>query len=344
MPHNRKTVIIYRLGSIGDTVVSLPCFHQIARSFPDARRIVLTNRPISSKAAPLASVLEHSGLIDGTIEYLARERGLRALAHIAAKIRGTGAETLIYLTEPRGRSLVLRDIVFFRLCGIRTIIGAPLSAELYYLRRDPTTGFVERECERLSRCMGALGFVDVGDPCAWDLRLTPAECEFSAKALDPLNGRGFLAVNIGGKVAQKDWGDDNWIQLLHLLRPQFAGYGVVFVGAAEERIRSGGIGGHWPGPVLNLCGELTPRQSAAAMKQARIFLGHDSGPMHLAASTGTTCVALFGDYNRPKKWHPLGDQHRILHDVSGIKAILPAQVASAVCDVVLGRKAREQPL
>ena len=53
-----KTVLIFRLGSLGDTVVALPCFHKIAKSFPEARRIVLTNVPVASNAAPLLQVLD----------------------------------------------------------------------------------------------------------------------------------------------------------------------------------------------------------------------------------------------------------------------------------------------
>jgi heptosyltransferase-3 len=334
MGDKQETIIIYRLGSIGDTVVSLPCFHLIARSFPYARRIVLTNRPISAKAAPLASVLEHGGLIDGTIEYHPRERAPAALMRVSAEIRATGAKTLVYLTEPRGRLLVLRDLAFFRLCGIRKIIGAPTSADLYHRRVDPATGLVEREAQRLSRCMRELGFVDVADPKAWDLRLTSAEREAAASALTPLHGRPFAAVNIGGKVAQKDWGDDNWMSLLQLLSSKVPDLSLAFFGSGDERDRSALLAEYWSSATVNLCGDLTPRESAAAMQSARLFLGHDSGPMHLAASVGTPCVALFGDYNRPKKWHPLGDQHRIIHNMSGIRAIRPKDVLDSVCKVL----------
>ena len=64
-----KSVVIYRLGSLGDTIVALPCFHQIARSYPDARRILLTNVPVSTKAAPVEAVLRGTGIIDGVIAY-----------------------------------------------------------------------------------------------------------------------------------------------------------------------------------------------------------------------------------------------------------------------------------
>ncbi len=47
-----KRVLIYRLGSIGDTVVALPCFKLIARVFPEAERCVLANFPEGAKEKP----------------------------------------------------------------------------------------------------------------------------------------------------------------------------------------------------------------------------------------------------------------------------------------------------
>src|SRR5690348_7973995 len=63
------TILIFRIGSLGDTVVALPCFHRIARSFPDCRRIVVTDSPISEKAAPVISVLGDTGLVHGAIYF-----------------------------------------------------------------------------------------------------------------------------------------------------------------------------------------------------------------------------------------------------------------------------------
>ncbi len=77
--------------------------------------------------------------------------------------------------------------------------------------------------------------------------------------------------------------------------------------AAEGWRENGG------GPVVNLCGKLTPRESAAAFARARVFVGHDSGPMHLAAAVQTPCVAIFAARNKPRVWFPNGSQHRVVY-------------------------------
>lgn len=53
----------------------------------------------------------------------------------------------------------------------------------------------------------------------------------------------------------------------------------------------------------SLAGQLTLRQLAAVIDHARLFIGVDSVPMHMAAALGTPLVALFG----PSKltfWRP----------------------------------------
>ena len=57
MLRETKRVLIYRLGSLGDTIVALPCLHLLARVFPNARRLILTNEPISNKAAGISTII-----------------------------------------------------------------------------------------------------------------------------------------------------------------------------------------------------------------------------------------------------------------------------------------------
>ena len=64
-----RKVLIYRLGSLGDTVVALPSLHIVACAFPDAERRVLTNFPMSGKEAPFEAVIGGTGLVHGYFRY-----------------------------------------------------------------------------------------------------------------------------------------------------------------------------------------------------------------------------------------------------------------------------------
>ena len=325
-----QRVVIYRLGSLGDTVVALPCLHRIAEVFPQAERILLTNIPVNAKAAPLEAILGGSGLVHRYLSYPVGTRSPGELLALRTRLRALRADTLVYLTPSRGLAGAYRDLVYFRLCGFRRIVGAPLTRDLQQHRRGPD-GLLERECERLARCLAPLGTVALPDPAAWDLRLTDAERLAAADALAPAGDGPRIAINMGGKVAQNDWGESNWRALVTRLEQVCGDHALVFVGASDDAARAARVGALWRrGPVVNLCGRVSPRVSAAAMSGSALFIGHDSGPLHLAACVGVRCVGLFGNYHEPRKWHPYGDRHVILHDMRGVLAIETDRVVAAV--------------
>src|ERR1700692_4764763 len=86
-----ETIIIFRIGSIGDTVVALPCFHRIARSFPNARRILVTDVAASQKATSVESIVGRSGLVDGVIYFPSPPRKVRDFLDLRNRIRETKA-------------------------------------------------------------------------------------------------------------------------------------------------------------------------------------------------------------------------------------------------------------
>ncbi|MGC1784375.1 MAG: glycosyltransferase family 9 protein [Acidobacteriaceae bacterium] len=308
-----ERVLIYRLGSLGDTVVALPCFHQIARAYPDAERCLLTNVPVHSKAPAAYAVLEGSGLVHGFLRYPIATRNLWELVDLQRQIRAFHPQVLVYLTPRRAAGEVFRDAAFFRLCGISRMIGLPLARESRIHRLDPVTGTYEPEAARLARLLGSLGNIDLNDRANWDLRLTVDEHKRAVEALEPVQERLLLACCVGTKVQAKDWGAENWRIVLDALAAELQQYGLVLVGAGEEATVSESASAAWKGRLVNLCGELSPRESAAVLARARIFVGHDSGPMHLAAAVGTPCVAVFSARNRPRTWFPWGEQHEIVY-------------------------------
>jgi len=328
-----ERIVIYRLGSLGDTVVTLPSLHKVVERYPNAERIALTNFPISSKAAPLEAILGPGGFIHRAIRYPVGLRDPRELLALAGTLRALKTDTLIYLSS-RGNSLasVYRNVAFFRLCGFSNIIGAPFSRDLLDTRTDPETGIMEREADRLARCLSSLGPIDIEDPAVWDLRLTPEE-HAAAGSFLTWGERPFIGVNTGGKDAEKDWGDDHWTSLLSRLAPSVP-YPLVFVGAPDDIERAERLGGLWPHGYLNSCGVLSPRQSGAVLGRARMFIGHDSGPVHLAGAVGTPCVGLFGGFDPARRWHPVGARHRILHENAGVRTITVDSVVAAVNQVL----------
>ena len=308
-----ERILIFRLGSLGDTIAALPALHLVARSYPDAERRLLTQLDTGAKAVSASDMLSGSGLVHGYIRYPLGMRDPRRLSQLRRAIRAFRPDLLIYLAEPRGWVETQRDAAFFRWCGIRRLVGVPYARSLQR-RKQLDDGSFEFEGARLLRCLRTLGDADVDTASAFDLRLTDLERAAARAAIAPLPPTApILAFSIGAKADVKDWGDANWSALLEHLRAELSGWSLVVLGAAVEHERSDRLLDSWRGPKINLCGVLSVRQSAAALERARLFVGHDSGPMHLAAAVGTTCVAIFSARDLPGEWFPPGRKHRVLY-------------------------------
>ena len=317
MASSTKRVLIYRLGSLGDTLIALPALHLVTRAFPDSERRLLTNFPVNAKAPPAAAILENTNLIHGYFRYAIGTRSPRELFALWWQLFRWRPQVLVYMGPTRGVDSARRDEKFFRLCGIRRLIGVPLTEDMQQNRWDESTQALEPEADRLARNLAELGDAQLDAPASWDLHLTNAEHARAKEVLSPAAGHPILAVSVGTKVQSKDWGRDNWRALLNRLATLYPDHALVLAGASEENEASEFSADGWRqisrSPVVNLCGLLTPRESAAVFAQAKVFVGHDSGPMHLSAAVQTPCVAIFAARNKPRVWFPYGKQHRVLY-------------------------------
>jgi heptosyltransferase III len=308
-----KRVLIYRVGSLGDTTVALPCFHLIARSYPAAERVLLTNFPVHVKAPAAGAVLGDSGLVQRYMRYSVGTRNPLELLTLAREIRRFKPEVLVYLMPVRPMPSVRRDALFFRwVCGVKRIVGLPGQAELER-SFDAASGRYEAEAHRLARTLAELGDAEPERIANWDLVLTEAERGKARAMLGELANKPLVVCGPGTKMQAKDWGQENWRALLERVGREHPGCGLALIGAAEDREVSEFAAAGWQGPKVNLCGALKPRETAAVLEGARVFLGPDSGPMHLAAATDVPCVIAFSARGLPGVWYPVGERHQIIY-------------------------------
>lgn len=308
-----QRLLIYRLGSLGDTVIALPCFHKIRDTFPNADITLLTNQPVMAKAAPLEAILGKEYFFDRVVAYPVGTRSAFVLTTIIRKIRALQIDTVINLTPARTKLSVFRDRLFFRAAGARQLIGFP-STPQDFGGIDPATGEHEWEAHKLARRLQALGPIPLAEEHYWDLRLTAAEQQEATQVLSSLSREApIVAISIGAKMQVKDWGLANWLALIDRLKSSLPSWQLLMLGAAEEFVSSATLLHAWNGPSLNLCGKTSPRVSAAVLQRTKLYIGHDSGPMHLAACVGVPCVGIFAARNLPRQWYPRGATNQIIY-------------------------------
>jgi ADP-heptose:LPS heptosyltransferase len=202
--------------------------------------------------------------------------------------------------------------MFFRMAGVRRIVGIADEQEMKF-RFDEAAGLYEREPFRLARLIAELGDAEPANLANWDLMLSEGERETAREAVRTLGDGPLIVCGPGTKMPAKDWGPDNWQTLLGRIDAKYPGHSLVLVGAKEEFGVAEHAARQWRGPWVNLCGNLAPRETAALLERARIFLGPDSGPMHLAASKGVPCVIAFSAASPPGIWFPYGNKHQIVY-------------------------------
>lgn len=78
--------------------------------------------------------------------------------------------------------------------------------------------------------------------------------------------------------------------------------------------------------VINTIGRVTLRQGAALVRRCQLYLGNDTGPMHIAAAVGVSVVVLSCHPksgspfcpNSPKRFGPWGDKHIVLQPENAV--------------------------
>lgn len=124
----------------------------------------------------------------------------------------------------------------------------------------------------------------------------------------------FVHVHPATRWQFKCWTSSGWAEII--TRLQAAGWPVVLTAApdAGELALITGVQERLAQPAIDLSGRLGLKELAALTGKARLFIGVDSAPMHIAAAMGTPAVALFGP-SGADLWGPWGTPRRGRHRV-----------------------------
>jgi heptosyltransferase III len=123
--------------------------------------------------------------------------------------------------------------------------------------------------------------------------------------------QGFVHLHPASRWRFKCWPPDRTAALIDRLAA--AGERVVLTAAPSEPelelVRA--IRAACRADTVDLSGQLTLKQLAALTGHAKLFVGVDSAPMHIAAAMGTPVVALFGPSGE-LEWGPWGVASRVI--------------------------------
>jgi len=121
----------------------------------------------------------------------------------------------------------------------------------------------------------------------------------------------FIHIHPASRWFFKCWSVERMAELISRL--QAAGQVVVLTAAPskDELTMLEAIQSRLAQPAFSLAGQLSLKELAALSRAAKLFIGVDSAPMHIAAAVGTPVVALFGP-SGDRQWGPWGVPNRVV--------------------------------
>jgi lipopolysaccharide heptosyltransferase I len=292
--------LIVRLSSIGDIVHALPAVAALGEAFPQAE-------------ISWAIEKRHAGLLDGN-PFVRRIISLDTL--------GWGSRlTSGYTWEEVARSIrALREFPFDAVIDFQGLIKSGFIAWISRSRerlgfaeswlREPAAGFFYSErvsprgrkhvIEMNLALVERLG-VPALQPAQWRFPLPRNASDEQAveERLAALGVKEFMIINPGGGWVTKRWSPQNYAELLRLIERRHGelGWRVLLTGSPDEEVLIREIlEGAGSTQAIYFASTLT--QFIALARRARLLVGGDTGPLHLAAAVGTPIVAIYGPTDR----------------------------------------------
>jgi lipopolysaccharide heptosyltransferase II len=167
---------------------------------------------------------------------------------------------------------------------------------------------IDRDLEALKPLSIQAGSKDL------QLWLTPEEANSADQLLDQLGvqrSQSIVILQPGARYWFKAWPSERFAELADRLTSQY-GCQVLIGGSRQESDLAEQIRQMAKSRPIIMAGRTTIKQFAAIAKKSALFVGNDSGAMHIASAVGTPVVALFGP-SSPVEWGPRGGATEVIY-------------------------------
>lgn len=318
----KKKICIFKIGSIGDTVVTLPFFHKINEINKTSEKYLLfntsknPNNPINA-----SSILKNSTLVDKFIEY--KVDSFKDKADLFFKIKNINFHELYYLVPRTNLFQVIRDFIFFKLAGVRKIYGLPFKKKFRENLKFKQSNCIERETDRYQRCLN-FDNLKLNDFANWSLKINNQEKIIARRIINEMDvgKRKTIFLHIFGKRDGKGyWFENNWKRIIKFLDNFNLKLNICFVGSKYESLKVKKIMSTIKKQnKYNFCGSDT-RVFSEVLKYSTLFIGHDSGPLHLANLNKISTIGIHGGFDQPNKWYSYNPKSLIFHGYDDVNNV-----------------------
>lgn len=291
-----QRLLVVKLADIGDVLTATPALRALRESFPDARVDLLTT--------PAAAAVVPHRLVDNVYRaprnLVSGPADVRRASALLAGLRRSRYQAVLFLHHLTLRSGAAKYRLLAAAAGAPVTVGLDNGRGGWLTHAAPDQGFGARhEVEYWLRVVGLLGATT--GTAALEAR------QDGRAALDDQPAP-WVAIHpgSGGYSMARRWDPAHWATVADALARRFGAH-ILLVGTPADGADA--VQAAMTSPCRNLAGQTTLPELAALLAKCHLFLGADSGVMHLAAAAGAPVIALFGPSNH-LAWGPWTDSGR----------------------------------
>jgi heptosyltransferase-3 len=308
-----RRVLVIKLRHHGDVLLTSPVFSVLKNHAPHLEVDALVYRD-TAEMLTLHPAISEVHAIDRNWKKQGLLRQGKGEWQLFSRLRSRRYDLIIHLTEHN------RGAWLARLLGARQAVARRIPSRGRFWQRGFSHFFqsVPRGNSRhtVESNLDALRRIGVyPDESERKLVLVPGDEVVDGVrqrlAREGLAEKGFIHIHPASRWMFKCWPASRMTELMRAL--QNRGHRIVVTAApddAELGMVDEILASLDPG-VVNFSGQLSLKQLAALSAMAKVFVGMDSAPMHIAAAMNTPVVALFGPSGE-QEWGPWRVEQRVL--------------------------------
>ncbi len=277
-----KKILIVRLRLIGDVLMTTPSLRILRNALPDAEIYYLVEPPQDELLKGNPDINE--------LMIVKRDASLRELLNIIKKIRKEKFDIAIdFHGGPRASFLTLFSGAKFR-------VGYNYSPRrvFYHLRieRGVKEGYIHSVINQFNLLRG-LGIESEEIPPLFMPEMEDWERKKFNDSLEEkgLENKNFVVMHVSAGNQYREWGIENWKILIEMISCRKNDLKIALIGSEKDLIYEDHL--KFPN-VVSFIGNLNLREVRELIKRSLLFVGPDSGPMHIASTTETPLIAIFG--------------------------------------------------
>ena len=278
LPNNR--ILFIRLRLLGDLIFTIPSIELFKKYFPAVKVYYVVEEPFREIARFIPG-------IDQLI-VIPRKMGIRGVWKFRQEIRKIGIDTVVdFHSGPKSAQLTW-------LTGAKLRIGYRTPNRNWaYHRLTPRTfgaGYTHSVYNQ-AKLLEHLGIPVEMDTLPTYPAITVAETNIPAWLKEAVKKDKKVVIHVGAGNRFRDWGVENFSTLIRKLKDDGITVFLTGNGAAEEK-RGEDLGNRCG--VEHLVGKLSIAGLLYLVSHSSVYVGADSGPLHVASLTTTPLVALYG--------------------------------------------------